>query len=174
MDLNREQRERSDNTQSCSSVLLLIRFFTQKSEQFFRDTRTEFQRIMKGSDNTADEEEVYHSSDYRRLVGLVSHRYRALIDFLNHRYTFTSSKMDLLSQCWQICLALFLLKCLSYSGWLSSPLRDSQLTEEQLHLVSLAVHMRGVTNYNTHQVGKMMVVKGNLDSGLSLKSQNQK
>ena len=64
--------------------------------------------------------------------------------------------MDLLSQCWQICLALFLLKCLSYSGWLSSPLRDSQLTEEQLHLVSLAVHMRGVTNYNTHQVGEMM------------------
>ena len=62
--------------------------------------------------------------------------------------------MDLLSQCWQICLGLFLLKCLSYSGWLSSPLRDSQLTEEQLHLVSLAIHMRGVTNYNTHQVGE--------------------
>ena len=33
----------------------------------------------------------------------------------------------------------------------SSPL-SCQLTELQLHLVTLAVHMRGVTNYNTHQV----------------------
>ena len=78
VDLNREQSERSDNTQSCSSILLLIRFFTQKSEQFFRDTRTEFQKIMKGSANTDNDKQVYHSSDYRRLVGLVSHRYRAL------------------------------------------------------------------------------------------------
>ena len=62
----------------------------------------------------------------------------------------------MLSQCWQICLGLFLLKCLSFSDWLSSPLLSSQLTEAELHLVSLAVHMRGVTNYNTHQVGEMM------------------
>ncbi len=61
-----------------------------------------------------------------------------------------------MSQCWQICLGLFLLKCLSFSDWLSSPLLSSQLTEAELHLVSLAVHMRGVTNYNTHQVGEMM------------------
>ena len=78
-----------------------------------------------------------------------------------------------MSQCWQICLGLFLLKCLSYSGWLSSPLRDSQLTEEQLHLVSLAVHMRGVTNYNTHQVGEMMVDMASLlqtqEVGLSVR-----
>lgn len=74
VDLNRAQRERTDNTQSCSSVLLLVRFFTQKSAQFFRDTRPEFQRIMKGSTVAVDDKDVYHSSDYRRLVGLVSHR----------------------------------------------------------------------------------------------------
>ena len=74
MDLNRKQMERSDHTQSCSSVLLLIRFFTQKSEQFFKDTQSEFKRIMKGSAITVDDKDVYCSSDYRRLVGLVSHR----------------------------------------------------------------------------------------------------
>ena len=53
----------------------MIRFFTQKSEQFFRDTQSEFKRIMKGSAITVDDKDVYLSSDYRRLVGLVSHRY---------------------------------------------------------------------------------------------------
>ena len=73
VDLNKKQRERRD-TQSCSSVLLLIRFFTQKSEQFFRDTKSEFKRIVKGSAITVDDKDVYCSLDYRRLVGLVSHR----------------------------------------------------------------------------------------------------
>ena len=74
VDLNMTQRERTDHTQSCSSVLLLARFFTQKSEQFFRDTRTELQSVMSGSVSAGDDKEIYNSSDYRRLVGLVSHR----------------------------------------------------------------------------------------------------
>ena len=64
----------------------------------------------------------------------------------------------MLGQCWQICLGLFLLKCLAYSGWLRAPPSDARLTEEELHLVMLAIHMRGVTNYNTHQAGESYTI----------------
>ena len=87
VDLNRLQMEKSLNNQSmdsfdlcdqsCSSVLLLLRFFTQKSHQYFKDMRSQFEDIMKQKSilDNEGEERQYVSSDYTRLVGLVSHRF---------------------------------------------------------------------------------------------------
>ena len=137
-DLNTLQLQRSNDQQSCSSLLLILRFFTQKSQQFFRDNREDFTRAMEGG--PGDSEAPYLSSDYIRLLGLVCHRKEALLE-----------------QVWQFTLALFLLQCLAHSGWLDHRLdQQSDLTEEDVYLAMLAVHMRGVTSYNTHQVGERL------------------
>ena len=137
-DLNKLQLERTDNQQSCSSLLLILRFFTQKAQQFFKKNRRDFTRAMTGARPAS--ESPYLSSDYLRLVSLVSH-----------------NKEDLLGQVWQITLALFILQCLAYCGWLDHSLdKSDSLTDEDVYLVLLAVHMRGVTSYNTHQVGERL------------------
>ena len=135
--------------QSCSALLLILRFFTQKSQQFFRDNREDFTRAMEDNredftrameGGPGDSEAPYVSSDYIRLLGLVCHRKEALLE-----------------QVWQFTLALFLLQCLAHSGWLDHKLdQQSDLTEEDVYLAMLAVHMRGVTSYNTHQVGERL------------------
>ena len=147
-DLNRLQLERSHHQQSCSSILLILRFFTQKTQQFFRNNRAEFSRALDGTGELREpqEEEPYLSSDYQRLVELVCHR-----------------KIDLLGEVWQITLALFILHCLSYCGWLDHRLDQvKDLTEEDVYLALLAVHMRGVPSYNTHQVGERLSRTGSL------------
>ena len=58
-----------------------------------------------------------------------------------------------MSQTWQICLAIFVLKCLSFCGWMKETI-GPKLTDHQVYLALLCIHMRGVTTYNTHQVGE--------------------
>ena len=72
-DLNRLQYQKCDNKQSCSSVLMIIRFFTQKNFQYFVEMMEKFTQIMKGREVVIDNDQ-YLSSDYSRLVGLVSHQ----------------------------------------------------------------------------------------------------
>ena len=153
-DLNRLQLERSSDQQSCSSLLLILRFFTQKTQQFFRTNRAEFSRALEDAGEPRDQEleqeletpSPYLSSDYLRLVGLVCHR-----------------QTDLLAQVWQITLGLTILHCLAYCGWLDHTLDGlDDLTEEDVYLTLLAVHMRGVTSYNTHQVGEKLSGSGSL------------
>ena len=147
-DLNRLQLERSQDQQSCSSLLLILRFFTQKTPEFFRTNRAEFSRALDGTGKPQEPEgeAPYLSSDYQRLVELVCHR-----------------KTDLLGEVWQITLALFILHCLAYCGWLDHRLDQARdLTEEDVYLALLAVHMRGVTSYNTHQVGERLSRTKNL------------
>ena len=43
-------------------------------------------------------------------------------------------------------------QCLSYCGWLPGLSGGAELTEAEEQLVVVGAHMRGVTNYNTHQV----------------------
>ena len=66
-----------------------------------------------------------------------------------------SSKTDVLGETWQICLGLFLVKCLYQCGWIQSEMGRC-LTDDDIYLVTLAMHMRGVTSFNTHQVGERM------------------
>ena len=73
-DLNRLQYEKCDNKQSCSSVLMIIRFFTQKRPEYFVEMREKFSKIIDGKDDTTEDMQ-YLSSDYSRLLGLVSHQY---------------------------------------------------------------------------------------------------
>ena len=123
-DLNTLQMSKSDNSQSCSSIQLLIRFFTQKTRKYFAEHQGMFEQII--ACNIDDSANVYSSQDYSRLLALVSH-----------------PKRDLLGQTWQICLALFVLKCLSYCGWLQEELSfKTPLTNEHLYLVALCVQMR--------------------------------
>ena len=124
-DLNTLQMSKSDNSQSCSSIQLLIRFFTQRSREYFADNQENFERIVAGCHE--DNNDVYSSQDYSRLLALVSH-----------------PKEDILGQTWQICLALFVLKCLSYCGWLIEEELSfkTPLTDEHLYLVGLCVQMR--------------------------------
>ena len=147
-DLARLQQERSEDQQSCSSLLLILRFFTQKTQQFFRSHRAEFSRALDGTGEPREPEEEapYLSSDYQRLVELVCHR-----------------KTDLLGEVWQITLGIFILHCLAYCGWLDHRLEQAgDLTEEDVYLTLLAVHMRGVTSFNTHQVGERLSSTGSL------------
>ena len=54
---------------------MLIRFFTQKSLKYFIEMRDVFEELMEnGAKKSMKQNEVYLSSDYIRLVGLVSHR----------------------------------------------------------------------------------------------------
>ena len=123
-DLNSQQLSQNDaGSQSCSSVQLLIRFFTQRSRKYFTDNQTVFEDIInKGS---SSDQTVYKSQDYSRLLGLVSH-----------------GKDDVLGDTWQICLSLFVLKSLEYCDWLQESLSDGHLTDQQLYLVKLCIHMR--------------------------------
>ena len=72
-DLNRLQYQKCDNKQSCSSVLMIIRFFTQKNPLYFVEMMEKFTKIIKGGEVPMDNDQ-YLSSDYSRLVGLVSHQ----------------------------------------------------------------------------------------------------
>ena len=65
------------------------------------------------------------------------------------------SKTNILDETWQICLGLFLVKCLHHCGWAQSEM-GTTLSDDDIYLVLLAMHMRGVTNYNTHQVGERL------------------
>ena len=65
------------------------------------------------------------------------------------------SKTNILDETWQICLGLFLVKCLHHCGWAQSEM-GTTLSDDDIYLVLLAMHVRGVTNYNTHQVGERL------------------
>ena len=125
-DLNSQQLSQNDEgSQSCSSVQLLIRFFTQRSRKYFTDNQTVFEEIINNG-STSPDHTVYKYQDYSRLLGLVSH-----------------GKDDVLGDTWQICLSLFVLKSLEYCDWLQESLSsDGHLTDLQLYLVKLCIHMR--------------------------------
>ena len=64
-------------------------------------------------------------------------------------FYFTFRNDDLLAQTWQICLGIFVVKCLDYCNWLDMKTLNSSDLD---YLVKLTIHMRGVTTFNTHQV----------------------
>ena len=51
---------------------MIIRFFTQKRPEYFVEMREKFSKIIDGKDDTTKDMQ-YLSSDYSRLLGLVSH-----------------------------------------------------------------------------------------------------
>ena len=131
---------------SSSSVFLTLRALTQKNFGFFIDNKKLFQAAMNSSKSKKkNTNNQYKSNSYLTLLELVSHQNKSL-----------------LSEIWDLTLSCFLLQCLSYMGWLPIQSLCSKLTEEEEYLALILVHLRGVTQYNTHQVAEMISCEGGL------------
>ena len=136
----------TEKSMSGSSIFLGLRAITQKNLQFFLENKPKFMEKMNQSKgDSVDANEKYYSDDYINLLGLVSHKNK-----------------DLLSDIWNLTLSCFLLQCLSYTGWLPSTSLSLKLTDDEEYLALLLVHLRGVTQFNTHQVAEMLSCEGGL------------
>ena len=130
---------------SASSVFLTLRALTQKTFEFFKENKSAFlKKIEKGSGHLPEKNEVYTTDEYLSLLGLVSHK-----------------DSNLLAEVWDISLSFFLLKCLDYIGWLPTEL-GKKLTDDEEYLILMLIHLRRVTQYNTHQVAEMLSTEGGL------------
>ena len=131
---------------STSSVFLALRALTQKNFEFFIENKTMFsQKMNQSQGDLMETNNHYHSDDYLTLLGLVSHKDKGI-----------------LSEIWDLSLSCFLLHCLSYTGWLPPSSLSSKLSADMEYLALLLVHLRGVTQFNTHQVAEMLSCEGGL------------
>ena len=138
-----------DDNISVSSIILQLRALTQKDFSFFKAHKIYF----LGKINESELLEENNSENTRRC---------SLDDFSNFLCLLSHKSEDLMSSIWNLVLSFFLLECLTYSGWLPASSLTSELTDDEEYLTLLLVHLRGVTQFNTHKIAEMLSCEGGL------------
>jgi hypothetical protein len=96
-------------------------------------------------EKVAESHQTYNSGDFSNLLGLLSHK---------------DENDDIIVVIWNLTLSFFLLKCLALTEWLPLSFLGPQLTDDEEYLILLLVHLRGVTQFNTHTMAEMMSCEG--------------
>ena len=128
---------------SVSSIALQLRAVTQMEPSFFIEHKEEFEKCVGKAERRHEMQNLKTNSDvtnYYRLLNLISH-----------------VEKDSVACIWNIVHSLFLMKCLQQSGWLKPNSLSLMLTSEEIYFIKLIIHLRGITQHNTHTMSQQRI-----------------